>query len=174
MYKIFTLVFFTLVALNSSAHSFHVGLATADYDEEKEMLFCTLQLEYNDLTHWLEDLKLTFNLEELAKNQRESPSWQTFKQFIAKHYAAKTNHSAIDFELFGLELELDGRLFVYVYAENVKPFESITWTFSMLMGHSMEQQNKLEFKYIRSDNKETYFAYFFETEQTQIILLKKD
>ncbi len=174
MHKIFTLVFFTLVALNSRAHSFHVGLATADYDEEKEMLFCTLQLEYNDLSHWLEDLKLTFNLEELAKNQHESPSWQTFKQFIAKHYAAKTNHSAIDFELFGIELELDGRLFVYVYAENVKPFENITWTFSALMGHSMEQQNKLEFKYIRSGKTTSYFAYFFENEPTQTIKIKND
>lgn len=166
------LLFFSSIAV--SAHSFHVGLAHADYEEEKEMLFCTIQLEYGDLSHWLEDLNLHFNLEELAKNQQKSPDWQAFKKFLAKHFSAKTNLSTIEFELFAIDLELDGRLFVYVYAEQVKPFNNIKWTFSLLMGHSMEQQNKLEFKYIRNDQNETHFAYFFETEQTQTIHIKKD
>lgn len=172
--KVFVLSILFLSSFLVSAHSFHVGLATVDYEEDEQMLFCTLQLEYGDLSHWLEDLNLNFNLEELAKNLKESPDWNAFKKFLAQHFSAKTNLSAVDFELFAMDLELDGRLFVYLYAENVQPFESITWRFSLLMGHSMEQQNKLEFRYIRNDKKEPHFAYFFETEQTQTIHIKKE
>lgn len=172
--KIFVLSILLFSSFLVSAHSFHVGIATVDYEEEGQILFCTLQLEYGDLSHWLEDLNLNFNLEELANNQKESPNWDAFKKFLGQHFSAKTNLSTVEFELFAMDLELDGRLFVYVYAENVKPFESITWRFSLLMGHSMEQQNKMEFKYIRNEKKETYFAYFFETEQNQTIHIKKE
>jgi hypothetical protein len=172
MLKNLVLVFITFSTLFSFAHSFHVGLAYADYDEEKEMLFCTLQLEYNDLSHWLENLALDFNLNEIREKQAESEFWHPFKQFIQKHFSAKTNLGNIEWELFNVELELDGRFFVYLYAKEVKPFKLITWQFSLLMGHSMEQQNKLEFKYITQEKTETHFAYFFENELSQIIKTK--
>ena len=160
------------IALSSFAHSFHVGLAYADYEEEKEMLFCTLQLEFNDFEHWLEELGLGFNLEEINKNGSTSKSWGEFEQFIKKHFGATSNLAALDFQLYGVELELDGRFFVYLYAVEVKPFDNITWTFSLLMGHSMEQQNKLEFKYITREQSETHFAYFFENKFSQVIKTK--
>jgi hypothetical protein len=172
--KFFVGLFLLFSSIYGFAHSFHVGLAQVDYEEEKEMLFCTIQLESGDLYHWLEDLNLDFNLEELAKKQQKSPDWQAFAKFLGKHFSAQTNHHAIEFMLFGLDLELDGRLFIYVYAEKVKPFSHINWTFSLLMGHSMEQQNRLEFCYIRNKKKQTYFVYFFESEPSQTIHIKTE
>lgn len=172
MIRHFCFLVVLLTSLHSNAHSFHVGLAHADYEEETQMLFCTMQIEYADLTHWLEDLSLNFNLDELTINKQKSNDWDRFELFILKHFSAKTNLTAIDFSLFDVELELDGRVFIYVYAQNVKPFDQITWTYSMLMGHSLEQQNKLEFKYITKDKSETFFAYFFEKERSKVITIK--
>ncbi len=171
-----TLLLHCLILSSSSlfAHAFHVGLASVDYEEEKKMMFCTLQLESSDFKHWLEDLNRDFNLESITANKQNSTEWKSFGDFILKHFAAKTNVQAVDFELFDAEIERDGRLFVYLFAVDIQPFESISWRYSLLMGHSMEQQNKMEFKYIRGAKTEVYFAYFFENESAQTLILKKD
>jgi len=170
-FKILYLFMFCLPSM-SFAHSFHIGLAKVDYDEEKQTLFSTLQLESNDLEHWLESLNLTFDLQEINTKQAESSHWNNFQLFIQKHFNALCNETEIRWKLFEVEQELDGRIFVYLYAEKVKPFHTITWNFSLLMGHSMEQQNKLEFKYISKDQTETFFAYFFENERAKVIKIK--
>ena len=168
---LFTLLFSSMLI---RAHSFHVGMAHVDYEEEKEMLFCTLQLEYADFAHWIEDLGVEFNLNELANKQQESEDWERFHRFISIYFHVESNWGAIDLHLFSIELELDGRLFVYLYAENVKPFDRITWKYALLMGHSMEQQNKLEFKYIGKEKNTTQFAYFFENELTKTLIINKN
>ena len=165
-------VFLFCLPVMSFGHSFHVGLAKVDYDEEKQTLFSTLQLEYNDLAHWIENLNLSFNFHEINVKQAESAHWLSFQLFIQKYFNASCNETEIIWKLFEVEQELDGRIFIYLYAEKVKPFQAISWNFSLLMGHSMEQQNKLEFKYISKDQTETFFAYFFENERAKVIKIK--
>jgi len=162
------LFFWTFV----SAHEFHVGLCRVDYEEADKMIFCTIQLESRDFEHWVEDQKQSFNLNELVKNQKKSSFWKPFESFIFKYFGAKTNDIKVDFELFELEIEPDGRMFVYLVAYNVEPFNTINWHFSLLMGHSMEQQNKLEFKYINKEQTRNYFAYFFENETHKTISIQ--
>jgi hypothetical protein len=162
------LFFWTFV----SAHEFHVGLCRVDYEEADKMIFCTIQLESADFQHWAEDQKQTFNLNELVENQKKSSSWKSFESFISKYFGAKTNNNKVNFELFELEIEPDGRMFVYLVAYDVEPFSAISWHFSLLMGHSMNQQNKLEFKYINKEQTRNYFAYFFENETHKTISIQ--
>jgi hypothetical protein len=155
---------FVFLNLTSFAHEFHVGICRVDYEEEERMMFCSIQLESGDFEHWIEDQNQLFNINELAKNQKNSAHWKKFEDFVFKYFKVKTNNQDIQFELFELEIEADGRMFVYLVAYNVEPFDMVTWHFSLLMGHSMEQQNKLEFKYVREEKEQVYFAYFFENE----------
>jgi hypothetical protein len=159
-----TSLILVFLSLSSHAHEFHVGICRVDYEEAEKMMFCTIQLESGDFEHWTEDQNQLFKLNELTRNQRKSESWKSFETFILRFFGAKTNTSAIQFELFEIEIEADGRMFIYLIAQDVEPFDEITWHFSLLMGHSMEQQNKIEFKYINAEKAKTYFAYFFENE----------
>jgi hypothetical protein len=165
MTKAFSVLLLSLIiAVNIHAHEFHVGICRVDYEEAEKMMFCTIQLESGDFEHWTEDQNQLFNINELARNQRKSESWRTFETFVLKYFGAKTNTATVQFELFEMEIEADGRMFIYLVAHDVQPFKEITWHFSLLMGHSMEQQNKIEFKYINAEKANTYFAYFFENE----------
>ncbi len=174
MFKTFALTFIiVLLGWNLSAHEFHVGMCYAEYEEESGIIYSSIQLESRDFAHWMEDLGLDFNLDDLVKNQTQSDQWDAFESFVLVHFGADANENAIEFYLFDIEIENDGRLFLNILAEDVRPFSSISWKFSLLMGHSMEQQNKLEFKYIESEKEQVYFAYFFETEITKTIALIK-
>lgn len=165
MTKAFSLFFLLLfIGLNLQAHEFHVGLCRVDYDETDKMMFCTIQLESGDFEHWTEDQNQAFNINELAKNQKKSESWKSFEAFVFKFFGAKTDKESVNFELFEMEIEADGRMFIYLVAHEVAPFTEIVWHFSLLMGHSMDQQNKIEFKYINEDQERTFYAYFFENE----------
>lgn len=173
MTKFIALPFLLLLfGYQTMAHEFHVGLCFAEYEEESRMMFCTIQLESGDFEHWLEDQNQKYNLNELAVKQKNSAFWKDFESFISKYFHAKTNEAKIDFELFEIEIEPDGRLFVHLVAYNVPPFSSIIWHFSLLMGHSMEQQNKLEFNYLNAANQQLYFLYFFENEFQKTIEIK--
>lgn len=174
MGKTFSLSFlFVLLGMNLFAHEFHVGMCYADYEEESQTLFCSIQLETRDFAHWLEDLSLEFNLDELVKNQHESQQWEAFESFILKHFSAKTDDITAQMVLFDIEMENDGRLFLNLLAADVQAFTEITWKFSLLMGHSMDQQNKLEFKYVQATAEKVYFAYFFENEIQKTIAIIK-
>jgi hypothetical protein len=162
----------TFLNFGSLAHEFHVGFARADYEEGEKMLFCSIQLEIGDFEHWIEDRAEDFNIFELARNQKNSVVWHHFEKFVFGFFGAKTNLSNIQFELFEIEIEADGRIFMYVVAYDVEPFTEITWQFSLLMGHSMEQQNKLEFKYLAPNFEQTNYVYFFETEYHKSITIK--
>jgi len=63
-------------------------------------------------------------------------------------------------------------IFLYLVAYEVEPFTSVTWHFSLLMGHSNEQQNKLEFNYFRGEEEFEFFAYFFENETYKTIIIQ--
>jgi len=143
-----------------------------DYDENEKIMFSMIQLESWDFEHWLEDQSQHFNLNELAKNQKSSTSWKSFEEFIIKFFDAKTENANIKFELFEVEIEADGRIFLYLVAYEVEPFTSVTWHFSLLMGHSNEQQNKLEFNYFRGEEEFEFFAYFFENETYKTIIIQ--
>lgn len=174
MFKTFVLTFIiVLLGWNLSAHEFHVGLCYSEYEEESGIIFSSIQLESRDFAHWMEDLGLDFNLEELVEEQEHSEQWDAFESFILIHFAAEANGNEIEFYLFDIELENDGRLFLNILAKDVRPFSSISWKFSLLMGHSMDQQNKLEFKYMEPDKVQVYFAYFFETETHKTIAITK-
>jgi len=151
-----------------AAHSFHLGFAFVEYEESEKRLYCTIQIENSDLTHWLEGYSLPYTLTDIISEKYEGQHWFNFENFIGKYFKATTNQGALSFNLFEVELEKDGRVFLYLYAQHVEPFDFIEWTFSILMGHSMEQQNKMEMKY----NAQNFFAYFFENEPTQTITLK--
>ena len=173
MIKYFFLPFlFVLMSSMALAHEYHVGICQVDYEEADSIMFCSIQLESGDFEHWLEDQNQKYNLNELAENQKNSPAWKDFETFVLKNFMANTNIGKVEFELFELELEPDGRMFVYLVAYNVPPFSSVTWQFSLLMGHSMDQQNKLEFRYISPKNEQIYFLYFFENEHQKTIAIK--
>ena len=173
MMKYFILPFlFVLMSSMALAHEFHVGMCQVDYEEADSIMFCSIQLESGDFEHWLEDQNQKYNLNELAENQKNSPALKDFETFVLKNFMAKTNIGKVEFELFELEIEPDGRMFVYLVAYNVHPFSSVTWQFSLLMGHSMDQQNKLEFRYISPKSEQVYFLYFFENEHQKTIAIK--
>ena len=151
-----------------AAHSFHVGIAFVEYEASENRMYATVQLERSDFAHWMEDFSLPYTFSEIITKKNESKHWSAFESFIGKHFSAHTNQGHLSFNLFDIEEEDDGRLFLYLIAEEVEPFREIDWTFSLLMGHSTEQQNKLELKI----DEENYFAYFFENEPTQTITLK--
>lgn len=167
-------IFVTALALGilqiAFAHSFHVGLAYAEYDEESQKMYCYVQLEYADFEHWIEELNPKIVLSELLVQKDESIEWEEFSSVLLKQFQAKTNIAQVNFKLFDIEVEPNGRFYLYFVGENVEPFESITWRFSLLMGHSMQQQNKLEFLYADQH----YFLYFFEQEYEATITRKID
>jgi hypothetical protein len=168
-----TSLFFVFLSLSSLAHEFHVGMCQVDYEEGEKMMYATIQLESWDFEHWLEDQEQNFNLNELAKNQKNSADWQSFEAFLFKYFSVRTNHQDVQFLLFELEIEADGRMFIYLVAFDVEPFESVSWHFSLLMGHSMEQQNKLEFTYYYEEKEQVYYAYFFENEKFKTTTILK-
>lgn len=164
--------FFIIVAFSFqnqlAAHSFHVGLAFVEYEESEKRLYSTIQLEHSDFVHWMDGFSFTYALNEIITEKTEGLNWFHFEGFVQNYFKATTGQGELTFKLFDVEEEKNGRLFLYLYAEEVEPFDEIKWTFSLLMDHSMEQQNKMELKY----NAQNYFAYFFENEPTQTIKLK--
>jgi hypothetical protein len=102
----------------------------------------------------------------VAKN---SETWKKIVAVLFQHFKAETDGSKLKFEVLGLEALKDGRLYIYLVAEQVKPFQSITWTFSLLMDHDPGQQNKLEIIV----NKKKYYAVFLQDKKTATIKLDK-
>lgn len=166
--KNFILLISLTLAKFSFGHSFHVGLAKVDYDEAKNEMYATIQLEYQDLAHWVED-EQEIILEDLVKNKKKSKSWDSFDLKLQKHFYGEVQGTKQVLTLFDIELDEDGRIFIYLFKDKVAPFKQIDFVFSLLMGHSEDQQNKLEFKYFDSLGEKTYFAYFFENQTKQTI-----
>jgi hypothetical protein len=160
------LVFF-LTSTGLWAHAFHVGLAKAEYNAANSTMEVTLELDAHDFEHWLEDHGVQVkHIEMVAKN---SETWKKIVAILFQHFKAETDGSKLKFEVLGLEALKDGRLYIYLVAEQVKPFQSITWTFSLLMDHDPGQQNKLEMIV----NKKKYYAVFLQDKKTATIKLDK-
>ena len=161
-------LFLTLFISLTFAHSFHVGIAKIDYDESKKEMFATIQLEFKDLKHWIEDHQ-ELDLADLIENKDSSSAWNKFDELMQANFYMEIAGKKTTLPLFDLEIEEDGRLFIHLFASGIEPFKSIDFVFALMMGHSEEQQNKLEFKYIKEKDSKTYFAYFFEKQTKQTI-----
>jgi hypothetical protein len=160
-------LFFTATALLGFSHSFHVALAKAEYNSVNSTMEVTIELDAADFEHWLQDKGIGIkHIEMVTKN---SDSWQKINHTLFDHFKAETGQGFLKFQLLGMEAMKDGRLFIYLVAENVKPFSSVNWTFSLLMDHDPGQQNKLEM----TVNKKKYYAVFLQDRKTATLKLEK-
>lgn len=154
-----------LYSFTSFGHAFHVALAKAEYNAEDKTMEVTLEVESHDLEHWLEDKGIKIgHIEMIEKN---SPTWKKLSDEILANFAATTDLQKLNFSILGIEIARDGRAFIYVVAEEVKPFKTIEWTFSLLMDHDENQQNKLELIV----NKKKYYAVFLNEKRKALIKL---
>jgi hypothetical protein len=166
MLRTFYLFTFLLTSSISWGHAFHVGLAKAEYNVSNKTMEVTLELESHDLEHWLEDKGLAVGHIEMV--EKHSDLWNKMTTTLLNHFKANTNKQKLKFSVLGLETVKDGRVFIYLIAENVSPFTEIEWEYSLLMGHDMNQQNKLELTY----NSKKYYAVFFEKKQSTKIIIE--
>jgi len=93
--------------------------------------------------------------------------WKQLTGEILANFSATTDLQKLNFSVLGIEVARDGRAFIYIAAEEVKPFKSIEWTFSLLMDHDDTQQNKLELIV----NNKKYYAVFLNEKRKALIKL---
>ena len=160
----FLVIFLLVVApIQLFAHQFHVAIAKAEYNSVEQTLEVTMEVESHDIEHWLEDKGIVVgHIEMIEKN---SEQWTKITEEILKNFSVKTDSKAQNITVVGWEIARDGRLFIYLYAENVAPFKEIEWKFSILMDHDESQQNKLELLV----NNKKYYAVFLNDKRTAII-----
>ena len=161
------LVVFILLStpLSLFAHQFHVALAKAEYNAKEQTLEVTMEVESHDIEHWLEDKGIAVGHIEMV--EKNSDKWTKITEEILKNFTVKTDGKSHTLTVVGWEIARDGRLFIYLYAENIAPFKEIEWKFSVLMDHDETQQNKLEL----TVNKKKYYAVFLNEKRTALIKL---
>ncbi|GAA0874880.1 hypothetical protein GCM10009118_12880 [Wandonia haliotis] len=166
MVRYILILFLALGVRDISAHQFHVALAKTVYNEKDKAMEVTLEAEAHDIEHWLEDKGIKAGHLEMI--ERNSDLWKKMSKEILANFGATTDKQKLVFYVVGIEVVRDGRVFIYVYAERVEPFNEITWTFSLLMDHDDSQQNKLEMKW----KSKKYYAVFLHTKRTATIKIK--
>jgi hypothetical protein len=163
MNALFTVLISILLSSIGWSHAFHVALAKAEYNSLNSTIEVTLEIDAQDFEHWLEDHGVSVkHVELIAKN---SEPWKKVNTILLNHFGATTAQGKLQFDMLGMEAMKDGRLFIYLVAEQVKPFQSIDWKFSLLMDHDPGQQNKLEMVV----NKKKYYAVFLQDKKTVTI-----
>ena len=161
------LVVFILLStpLSLFAHQFHVALAKAEYNAKEQTLEVTMEVESHDIEHWLEDKGIAVGHIEMV--EKNSDKWTKITEEILKNFTVKTDGKSHTLTVVGWEIARDGRLFIYLYEENIAPFKEIEWKISVLMDHDETQQNKLEL----TVNKKKYYAVFLNEKRTALIKL---
>lgn len=163
-----SLVLFCLFASSITfGHEFHIAIAKVNYNEKAKILEATIQVEAHDIEDWLTEKGIAVgHIEHISKR----PSLQdSVYQEILKNFAAKIEGKQVDFTVIGIEVENDGRAFIYLKSSKIKLFDTIEWTFSILMDHNEKQQNKLEL----TVGEKKHYATFLHHERTQTMQLNK-
>ncbi|MFT5166071.1 MAG: hypothetical protein ACI8P3_001302 [Saprospiraceae bacterium] len=141
---------------SDSAHEFHISKCQIDFDKTTEAVQVTLHLFLDDLEAALKEQGADKMF--LCSDKEDSKAEKYLLRYFQQGFKLKVNEEAVDFEFIGKEQSEDLQaVWCYLEVTNIKFFNSIEVTNSLLMEVFEDQKNIVHIK--APDNKQGYFLF---------------